>query len=254
MSTAVAVVIPAKDESERIAATIAAAKEMPHVTLVVVVDDGSSDNTQEVARAAGASVVRHPVNRGKAAAMETGAMAVSLLDEPEAPRALLFLDADLGASAGTCTPLITAVIDDGVDCAIACLPKQEGAGGLGIVTGTGRNAIEKLTGWVPQQPLSGQRCMTRAVFDDVLPFAAGWGVEVGMTIDLLVAGYTVQEVPCELHHRVSTNNLAGQLHRADQLKDVLRALAVRIAKRHFVPKERRNSGSTPGAPYCAWLR
>src|SRR5690606_37070957 len=61
----VAVIIPAKDESGRIAATVRAARAIPHVDLVLVVDDGSTDNTQDVARAAGAVVVRHSVNRGK---------------------------------------------------------------------------------------------------------------------------------------------------------------------------------------------
>ncbi len=59
-----------------------------------MVDDGSTDQTGRVARAAGARVVRHSRNRGKAAAMETGAEAVRLLDA-DTPRHLLFLDADL---------------------------------------------------------------------------------------------------------------------------------------------------------------
>ena len=72
----VAVIIPAKDESRRIAATVRSARAIPHVDLVLVVDDGSEDNTQHVAREAGAVVVRHSHNRGKAAAMETGAAVV----------------------------------------------------------------------------------------------------------------------------------------------------------------------------------
>src|SRR5690606_21786063 len=95
-----AVVIPAKDEADRIGGTVTAALKLPGVDLVVVVDDGSSDETGRVARAAGARVVRHSRNRGKAAAMETGAEAVRLLDEEgEVSRHLLFLDADLGETA-----------------------------------------------------------------------------------------------------------------------------------------------------------
>ncbi|HLS61950.1 MAG TPA: glycosyltransferase, partial [Ruania sp.] len=69
----VAAVIPAKDEEDRIAATVRAVRAIPHVDLVLVVDDGSEDDTQHLARRAGAVVVRHSVNRGKASAMETGA-------------------------------------------------------------------------------------------------------------------------------------------------------------------------------------
>ena len=75
----VAVVIPAKDEGDSIGATIRASKALPRADLFVVIDDGSTDNTGEAARSAGAVVVRHSVNRGKASAMETGAKVVAML-------------------------------------------------------------------------------------------------------------------------------------------------------------------------------
>src|SRR5699024_11261982 len=68
----VAVVIPAKNEEQRIEKTIASARSIAGVDLVVVVDDGSSDATAAVAMGAAAVVVRHKSNRGKAAAMATG--------------------------------------------------------------------------------------------------------------------------------------------------------------------------------------
>src|SRR5580698_5972796 len=97
-----AVVIPAWNEADRIAATVGAASAIPGAGLVVVVDDGSRDDTARRAKDAGAAVMRHARNRGKGAAMETGAEAVQLLDQQEglaSPRHLLFLDADLGETA-----------------------------------------------------------------------------------------------------------------------------------------------------------
>ena len=80
-SDEVAVVIPARNEADRIQATVTAALGLSDVALVIVVDDGSKDGTAAAARQAGAVVMRHTRNRGKGAAMETGAEAVRLLDQ-----------------------------------------------------------------------------------------------------------------------------------------------------------------------------
>lgn len=224
----VAVIIPAKDEGKRVASTIRACRGIPSVDLIIVVDDGSVDDTQHVARGAGAVVVRHSINRGKAAAMETGAKVAFMRDNPNSlGRLLLFIDADLGDSAVECTPLVEAVQTGKIDCAIACFPPQEKAGGHGIVTGFARKSIYRATGWLPRQPLSGQRCLTKKAMQAAIPFASDWGVETGMTIDLLVKGYTLQEVPCNLTHRVTVNDFAGYMHRAKQYKGVWFAVMIR---------------------------
>ena len=224
----VAVIIPAKDESRRIATTVRSARAIPGVDLVLVVDDGSEDSTQHVAREAGAVVVRHSHNRGKAAAMETGAAVVAMRDAPDRPpRFLLFLDGDLAESAVHAAPLVPPVLAGEADLTIALLPPQPGAGGHGIVTGAARRGIAALTGWTATQPLSGMRCLTREAFEAATPLAHGWGVETGMTIDLLRQGFRVLEVPCDLRHRPSGTNLKGQLHRAAQYRDVQLALSAR---------------------------
>src|SRR4029077_424591 len=77
----VAVVIPARDEADRIRQTVTAAAGLPGIRPVVVVHDGFRDGTRAVARGAGAVVLRPPRNRGKAAAMQSGANAVGLVDQ-----------------------------------------------------------------------------------------------------------------------------------------------------------------------------
>lgn len=229
----IAIIIPAKDEAARIAATVAAASGIPQVDLVVVVDDGSRDDTAGLAAQAGATVVRHHRNRGKAAAMQTGAAAVALAEGvTENPRGLLFIDADLAESAANTAPLIEPIVGGHADMSIAVLPRQAIAGGgRGFVVNLARKGIVEATGWEPTQPLSGMRCLTRNAFDKALPLAAGWGVETALTIDLLRAGFRVEEVACDLHHRVTGKDVKAQLHRAKQYRDVARALAVRRARR-----------------------
>jgi hypothetical protein len=225
-SSRVVAVVPAKDEEDRIGATVAALRQLPQVALIVVVDDGSSDQTAAVAEWAGqVTVVRHDRNRGKAAALTTGAArAAALL--PGAP--VLFVDADLEASAANLGPLVDAVLAGEAEMAIAVLPPQDRpGGGFGVVVRTAREGIARLTGWTATQPLSGQRCLTREALDAAMPLAPGWGVEVGLTIDVLRAGGRVVEVPCELRHRVTGRDLSSQVHRARQLAGVTRALAER---------------------------
>jgi glycosyl transferase family 2 len=229
----VAVIIPAKDEADLIAATVAAARGLAGVDLVVVVDDGSGDDTAGQAAGAGARVVRHARNRGKAAAMETGAEAVALIESGDRSglasptRHLLFLDADLGASAAEAGPLAEPVRSGDADMTVAVFTSTVRLGGFGFVTSTAGRGIERATGWRPVQPLNGQRCLTRAAFAAALPLASGWGVETGMTIDLWRKGMRITEVEVPLSHRPTGTDWRSQLHRLRQLRDVARAIATR---------------------------
>jgi glycosyltransferase involved in cell wall biosynthesis len=208
---------------------VRAAAKVPYVDVVVVVDDGSTDGTAELARDAGAVVTRHRRNRGKAAALESGAEAVRIVDQAdEVPRHLLFLDADLGDTAAAAGPLVTPVVDDEADMTIAILPRQHSpGGGRGRVVRLSTSGIVRASGFTPTQPLSGQRCLTRAAFDAALPLAAGFGVETGLTIDLVRAGFRVREVEVPFHHRVTGTDWRAKVHRGRQFVDVARAIAVR---------------------------
>lgn len=232
----VGVVVPAKGESERVAATVGAMTGRPEVAAVVVVDDGSADDTAQRARAAGADVVRHVRTRGKGAALETGAARLAVLEAAAGATpgswVLLFVDADLGATAENTLVLTEPVLAGAADMTIAVLPPQASpGGGRGFVVKLARRGIVHATGWTPTQPLSGMRCLRREAFEAGRPLAHGWGVETALTIDLLTAGYRVAEVPCDLQHRVTGADWRGRLHRVRQYRDVARGLAVRRARR-----------------------
>lgn len=232
-AASVVAIIAAKDEAAGIVSTISAVRQMVGVDLVIVVDDGSSDATGRLASEAGAVVVGHARNRGKAAAMATGARVAADRDVSNPAtsgraRQLLFIDADLEDSAANVAVLVAPVASGAADMTIAILPPQlTSGGGHGFVVRLARNGIESLTGWTATQPLSGMRCLSREAFDAASPLARGWGVEVGLTIDVLGAGLRVLEVPCELQHRVSGSDWRSQVHRAKQYRDVWLALAVR---------------------------
>lgn len=249
---AVAAIIPAMNESQRIGATVAAAKQIPGVDMVLVVDDGSVDDTGTLARRAGAEVITHPKNKGKAAAMMTGAFALRNREISDADpgvdphhRALLFIDGDLEDSAMNTAPLAEPVLAGRADMTIAILPAQKRkGGGFGFVVGLAKKGIAELSGFDATQPLSGMRCLSREAFDAAMPFAAGWGVEAAMTIDVVNAGLRVEEVECDLHHRVTGRDLKAQLHRAAQYRDVARAILVRRLRA-------KRNGGTPGGGFSS---
>ncbi len=239
----VAIVIPAKNESDRIGDTVKAAAQTPGADLVVVVDDGSRDGTAVVAERAGAIVLRHSRCRGKGAALETGAEAVMLLErDDDQPRHLLFLDGDLAGSASHAAALVQPVRAGQADMTIAVFTDRVRAGGHGFVIGLSGAGIRRATGWSPAQPLNGQRCLTRAAFEAARPLAAGWGVETGLTIDLLRQGFRVTEVQVPMAHRATGADWRAQLHRARQFAGVGWALAVRDPRAQPVRRAIRRAG------------
>jgi hypothetical protein len=206
--TAPTILIAARDEEDRIADTIASVRRELPDALVIVADDGSRDRTAVRAEEAGARVVRLP-RRGKGQALTLG--------EREAPGGpLLLCDADVR---GELAPLLA----DGADLVVAAFSQREG-GGFGLTKGMARALIRLRTAFESREPLSGQRALSEEARRACFPLAAGFGCEVGMTVDALDAGLTVREVELALGHRPTGRDAAGFAHRGRQLLDALLAL------------------------------
>lgn len=221
-----AALIVAHNQARRIAATVRAARAIPGIDLVLVVDDASSDNTQELARKAGAVVVRHSHHRGRTASVETGASVIAMRDEPRrTPRAILLLPGSLGHHAIGAAPLVPAVTEHVADLAVA-LTETSGLA-TGATSKVARRAVEQTSGWVPAEPLGPIRCLTREALEAAIPLAHGAGLEVGMTIDVLRAGLTVTEVECEIRHRPGGPTGRSAPARVNRYRDVMLAVTAR---------------------------
>jgi glycosyltransferase involved in cell wall biosynthesis len=216
------VVVAAHNEADRIGATLdALARAFPSAE-VVVADDASTDGTSDVALARGARLVSRRRPHGKGANMTAAAEAALDRDLASALPTYLLCDADLGASADELWPLVAAVEEGSCDLAVAAFRNRVG-GGFGIAVGFARWAIERRCGYRASAPLSGQRAMRAAVLRDLLPFAGGYGMEAGMTIDAFRAGHRIREIELDLEHRATGRSLAGFAHRGRQLLDIARA-------------------------------
>lgn len=201
--------VAARDEEGRIGTTVRRLREHFPGAVIVVADDGSTDATATEAEQAGAHTVLRLPHRGKG-------QALCLAEQAAPPGALLLCDADLR---GDLRPLRASA----ADLAIAAFTRRSG-GGVGLAKGSARRLIARATAFAPREPLSGQRLLSPAARAACFPVAAGFGVETRMTIDVLRAGLTVEEVEIDLEHRATGRDLAGFLHRGRQLADLLLAL------------------------------
>jgi glycosyltransferase involved in cell wall biosynthesis len=212
--------VAARDERRHIRATVSALRELDAIAEVVVVDDGSRDETAALALAAGATVLRLDCGRGKGEALE------GALDRLEPADVWVFADGDLGESAGALTGVLEPVLAGAADLAVAVFLPGQG-GGFGLVKRSAARAIRALGGIEVREPLSGQRALTAKALDLVRPLAAGFGLETAMTIDAARAGLRVIEVPAALVHRATDRDLAGFSHRARQGWHIVRAVVPR---------------------------
>jgi glycosyltransferase involved in cell wall biosynthesis len=218
-------VVAARNEADRLAATIAALREASPGITVFVADDASTDGTSGVALAAGATVISRRRPHGKGANMTAACEAA--LDGAWSTDLVLLCDGDLEASAAELLPLLEAVESNDCDLAIASFARRLG-GGVGATKGFARWAIRSLSGYQAGEPISGQRAMRASTLRSLMPFAAAYGMETAMTIDAVRAGHRVSEIELDLNHRATGRTLRGFLHRGRQLRDIA---AVYVARR-----------------------
>jgi glycosyltransferase involved in cell wall biosynthesis len=219
-----AVIIAARNEADRIGETVAALRSAFPAAAIWVADDASGDGTAELALAAGAQVVSRGRPHGKGANMTAAAEAA--LSAESVPSLFLLCDGDLGTSAARLAPLVAAVERGECDLAVAAFSRRVG-GGFGLALGYAHWTIRRLCGVDTKAPISGQRALRQEVLRATLPFARGFGMEIGMTVDAVRAGYALREYELDLEHRATGRTLAGFLHRGAQLRDFARAHAAR---------------------------
>lgn len=221
--------IPAYNEAARITKTVTAARAIRAIDHVVVIDDGSSDETSALARAAGAEVLNTNENAGKGAALNRGL--AHLRAGSTAFDGVILLDGDLAESAHEADKLLEPLVQGSADMTIAAFPKPLGKAGFGLVKKLAAFGIRRYGSpeFSPTAPLSGQRALNQAALDACTPFEVGYGVEVALTAHALRAGLRVAEVPTTMTHAATGRDVAGFVHRGRQFIDVARAV-IRLSR------------------------
>ncbi len=213
----ITVIIPAFNEATRIGKTIQSLREIPYDLHIVVVNDGSTDETTSIARTYADDVIEMPRNGGKGKALNYAWRQLE-------GNLFLFVDADLEYSANLIEALLPPILDGNADMTIAAFPPALKKGGFGLVKGLATNGIRKMTGQHFHSPISGQRAIRREVLESIGGLSEGWGIEVALTIDALRKGFRVEEVMIALHHRETGRDLQGFIHRGKQFVQIANTL------------------------------
>jgi len=217
----ISIIIPAYNEEDRIADTIAGLADFAEISEIIVVDDCSSDATSARAAVPGGKVkvLRNERNLGKGGSMERGL-------RESTGGIVVFLDGDLGKCSAEGMKLAAAIREGSCDMAIADFYRGENhKGGFGIVLGAARRGLKRRTGKDFSSPISGQRAFRRETALALCPFPVGFGAEVGLTIRAHKKGFSIAEVPVYMTHKTTGKTLRGFIHRGKQLVHIIKTFA-----------------------------
>lgn len=218
----VSIIIPAYNEENKIIKTLENIVDIDEINEILVVDDGSSDNTFEFAKKVKSEKIKlHKLekNSGKGYALNFGLKNIDKNSE-----IIGFLDADLGETSSEVIKLINPILENKADVTIAKFPPAKKKGGLGFVKNLAKNSVFEMTGVELTSTLSGQRIFKKEVLDKFEEIPFGYGVEVGMTIDILKYGYKIEEVLVDMTHSETGRNLKGFIHRGKQYYHIKKVL------------------------------
>ena len=187
----IAALIPAYREAMAIADVVS--RTLPHVDLVLVVDDGSPDNTAELARAAGAEVIKHSVNQGKGAAMKTGMKTLA----ERGFDYILLLDGD-GQHAPEEIPRFTATARDG-SAHVVVGNRFENVKGMPVVRRLVNSLMSRIISNACGVRIPDTQCGFRLVRSSLVTYIMGSSDHFDFETEMLLlasrAGFSIHSVP-----------------------------------------------------------
>jgi len=199
--SSLSIVIPAKNEAGAIGTAVAGAKEACPEAEIIVVDDGSEDDTAAVAKAAGAIVVRHPESLGNGAAVKAGARAAT-------GDIIAFMDGDGQHDAAEFASLL-GKLDDGYDMVIGARDSGSHANvGRLYANGIYNVVASWLTGRRIPDLTSGFRVVRSALFKQFLYLLPnGFSYPTTITMAFLRAGYPITFETIPVDKRVGKSHI-----------------------------------------------
>lgn len=194
----ISIILPAKNEAEGLARTLPAIAGVLPEAEVIVVDDGSTDDTAAIARAAGARVLSSPYSMGNGAAIKRGARAAN-------GEVLVFMDADGQHDPGQ-IPRLLARLEEGYDMVVGA---RDGAGQASVGRGLANGLYNRLASWMTGHKIkdltSGFRVARAERFREFLHLLPnGFSYPTTSTMAFFRSAYPVDYVAVDVGRRVGT--------------------------------------------------
>jgi glycosyltransferase involved in cell wall biosynthesis len=197
----ISIVLPAKNEAGAIGQTVEKIKQLNIAYEIIVVNDGSTDNTKDTAYQAGAIVITHPYSKGNGAAIKTGAR-VAVGD------VIVFMDAD-GQHDPQDIPKLLEKINQGYDLVVGARQKGSQASvGRGIANKLYNNLATYMTEHSVEDLTSGFRAVRADKFREFLYLLPnGFSYPTTSTMAFFRAGYSVTYIPIHAAKRIGKSHI-----------------------------------------------
>lgn len=197
----ISIVLPAKNESAAIGATVSRIRQYYPDVEVIVVNDGSTDNTVKMVEAAGASVLHHSYSKGNGAAIKAGARAAT-------GDILVFMDADGQHDPADISRLLTK-LEQGHDMVVGARQAGSQASvGRGLANGLYNRLATYMTGHKIEDLTSGFRVVRANKFREFLYLLPnGFSYPTTSTMAFFRAGYSVAYVPIHVAKRIGNSHI-----------------------------------------------
>ena len=197
----ISIVLPAKNEAGAIQQTVKAIKQLNRVDEIIVVNDGSTDDTAQIAEQAGAKVINHPYSKGNGAAIKTGAR--NAIGD-----VIVFMDADGQHDANDILKLIEK-IEQGYDLVVGARQKGSQASvGRGIANKLYNNLASYMSEHQVEDLTSGFRAVRAEKFKEFIYLLPnGFSYPTTSTMAFFRAGYSVTYVPIHAAKRIGKSHI-----------------------------------------------
>lgn len=197
----ISIILPAKNESAAIGATVSSIRQHYPDAELIVVNDGSTDNTAAVAEEAGARVIHHPYSKGNGAAIKSGARAAR-------GEILVFMDADGQHDPADISRLLSK-LEQGHDMVVGARQKGSQASmGRGLANGLYNRLASWMTGHRVEDLTSGFRAVRADKFREFLYLLPnGFSYPTTSTMAFFRAGYSVAYVSIHAAKRIGKSHI-----------------------------------------------